>query len=62
MLGRGAVTRHYLPLGVAAPGVNISRGGERQSVLSSDGDVLDVYPGQRRNLLRSIVVPGSTFW
>lgn len=42
--GYQACVRHYLPFRVAAPGVNISRGGERQSVLGSNGDVLDVYP------------------
>lgn len=54
--------RPYLPLRVAAPGVNVPRGGERQRVLRSHSHVLDVDPRQSRNLLRPVVVPGSAFW
>lgn len=36
--------RPYLALRVAAPGVNVSRGGERQTVFRSHSHVLDVGP------------------
>lgn len=52
----------YLPLWVAAPGVNVSRGGEHQSVFSPHSHILDVDPRQSRDLLGPVVVPGSAFW
>lgn len=61
-VGVQGVSAGYLPLGVAAPGVNVSRGGEHQSVFSSDSHILDVDPWQGRDLLGSVVVPGSAFW
>lgn len=48
----------YLPLRVAAPGVNVPRGGQSQGVLSSHSHVLDLDPRQGRDLLRPVVVPG----
>lgn len=61
VVGGGGV-RPHLPLRVAAPGVDVSRGGERQSVLRPDGHVLDVGPRQSRNLLGPVVVPGPALW
>lgn len=52
----------YLSLRVAAPGVNISCGGEYQSVFSSYSDILDVDPWETWYLLGPVVVPGSTLW
>lgn len=61
-VGVRCVSADYLTLGVAAPGVNVSRGGEHQSVFGSDGHILDVDPRQGRDLLGPVVVPGSAFW
>lgn len=48
----------YLPLRVAAPGVNVPRGGQGQGVLSPHSHVLDLDPRQGRDLLGPVVVPG----
>lgn len=52
----------YLALRVAPPGVHVSGGGENQRVFGSHRHVLDVDPGQRRDLLGPVVVPRSAFW
>lgn len=52
----------YLSLRVAPPGVDVAGGGENQRVFGSHRHVLDVDPGQRRDLLGPVVVPGSAFW
>lgn len=60
-VGRQCVSAGYLSLWVAAPGVNVSCGGEHQSVFSSHSHILDVDPWQSRHLLGPVVVPGSAF-
>lgn len=60
--GRSGWAVGYLSLRVAAPGVDVSGGGQNQRVLGADRHVLNVDPGQRRNLLGPVVVPSSAFW
>lgn len=55
----GTENRVYLAFRVAAPGVDVPRGGQGQRVLGAHGDVLDEDPGQQWYLLRPVVVAGT---
>lgn len=55
----GTENRVYLAFRVAAPGVDVPRGGQGQRVLGAHGDVLDEDPGQQWHLLRPVVVAGT---
>jgi len=47
----------YLPLAVAAPGVDVSGGGQGERVFTAHGDVLYEQPLQRRHQLGAGLVP-----